>query len=415
MPKTWKKKTVCMLLAVLMVFALAPTAGLAAGEDALSTADIQLLVSDFVQSNINDNEDCTWNLDMTAKETPLYDTNDKVAAYYVALSNTGGKPNGYVVVNASPKNPAILEYAFDCGHEELAQNGKTYYGTMGMFLTRAQSNAKDGGVYLYHGQEIPAKEVSGQMESVWESMNKRNAKAQAVLKDLKAYAKQEPLKNDQDIAMPMDTSAEWGLLPSNAQLGKTLKASDALLKYPNVEPYAYMGEFSDPKYNSKYKNHCGATAALNILKYYGVRLNYNLIRPTKDKTMEYLYKNTGNGGLTLPTKLKAVVPSYIADRKKSGSIAQSVTVSTAVYGEKTTYLSNMKACVKNGKMPLMNIYHGGQSHWINIVEWRTYTNGITYVRVVDNWNKKANHYYIFQSDNTVNALIGAMISVKITK
>ena len=412
MPKAWKKKTVCLLLIVLMVFALAPTAGLAAGEDALSTADIQLLVSDFVQSNINDNADCTWNLDMTAKETPLYDTNDKVAAYYVALSNPGGKPNGYVVVNASPENPAILEYAFDCGHEELAQNGKTYYGTMGMFLTKAQSKARSGEVYLYHGQEISAKEVSGQMESVWESMNKKDAEAQAVLKDLKAYAKQESRTTDQDIMILMDNSpAGWGILNIPNPSNKKILSSDFLSK-ATTTTYHYMEE----KEFSNYQNHCGTIASLNILKYYDTRLNYRLIKPSKTKAAEYLYKNTGNGGATTPTKIPSAIKSYIADRKKSGSIADSVTVSSGQCTTKNSYLSNMKSCIKNGRMPLMNIWNGmTQSHWINIIGYYTYADDSTYVRVLDNWDKTTNHYYQFYANGTLNTRIGALINVKITK
>ena len=66
-------------------------------------------------------------------------------------------------------------------------------------------------------------------------------------------------------------------------------------------------------------------------------------------------------------------------------------------------------------MPLINIWKGLESHWINIVAYRLYANGNCYVQVITNWNEDINHYYIFQTAYTLNEGIGSLIAVKITK
>ena len=75
-------------------------------------------------TNIKNDAKCTWNTQMLATETPLYGPKDELVAFYVAFHNSDGSPNGYLVINASPLNPCILEYAFDTGHEAITSSKK---------------------------------------------------------------------------------------------------------------------------------------------------------------------------------------------------------------------------------------------------------------------------------------------------
>jgi hypothetical protein len=175
-------------------------------------------------------------------------------------------------------------------------------------------------------------------------------------------------------------------------------------------PYYTTGNFSDG-----HDNHCGATAALNVLKYYGARLNYNFIAPSPASAFEYLYTNSGNGGPTLPAGMIRTLNNYISNRKSSGSIASSTAISTTQYTDTLLYRTNMVSCINTGKMPLLMIWSMEGAHWVNVVAYYTYSNGNTYVRIIDNWYADMSRYYVFESANTLNGNIGSMVSAKITK
>lgn len=69
------------LIIVLPMVAMANTAE----TSIISLYELKLLTSDFVLTNINSTEQCTWNTAMVAREIPLYDFDGKIVAYYVAL------------------------------------------------------------------------------------------------------------------------------------------------------------------------------------------------------------------------------------------------------------------------------------------------------------------------------------------
>lgn len=119
------------LIIVLPMVAMANTAE----TSIISLYELKLLTSDFVLTNINSTEQCTWNTAMVAREIPLYDFDGKIVAYYVALFNADNLPNGYIVVNASVQNPIVLEYAFNTSHKEINNTDKVYYATSGVFFS----------------------------------------------------------------------------------------------------------------------------------------------------------------------------------------------------------------------------------------------------------------------------------------
>ena len=132
------KKALSMIIAAIMLFSMLSVCVYAqeTSNDLISRTDIQLLTSDFVLANIAGNPDCTWKTNMQAIETPLFNTDDGIVAYYVAFDNIDGTPNGYLVINASAQNPSVLEYAFGTAHDDLVPYGRTYYSTLGDYFTK---------------------------------------------------------------------------------------------------------------------------------------------------------------------------------------------------------------------------------------------------------------------------------------
>lgn len=105
-------------------------------------------------TNIYNTKDCTWNTAMMARETPLYGMNDEIVAFYVAFDNADGTPNGYLVVNASPPNPSVMEYAFATAHNEISVNQTNYYATMGVYLTKDMNARSSDPMLIMNGESF---------------------------------------------------------------------------------------------------------------------------------------------------------------------------------------------------------------------------------------------------------------------
>lgn len=394
------KKTLSMILALIMLLSMLSVCVYAQdmSKDQISRTDIQLLTSDFVLANITGNPDCTWKTNMQAIETPLFNTDDSIVAYYVAFDNIDGTPNGYLVINASAQNPSVLEYAFGTAHDDLVPNGRTYYATLGDYFTKDELARSKTRVLSETKQSL-------NIENVWDTINTINYSAQARLSALRSYASENVSVLN---GINSRSTNSWGIstsLPSG-----TWTSNDALTNCAAGVPY-----YTTDLFASNHTNHCGATAAINVLKYYGARLNYNFVVPGVASAFDYLYANSGNGGPTLPAGLIRTLKNYVSNRKSAGTIASTTAITTEQYTEYGTYRSKMISCINNGKMPLLMIWSTQGAHWVNVVAYYTYSNGNTYVRIIDNWNTDINRYYVFESAYVFNENIGGMISVKITK
>lgn len=379
-------------------------------DNIITLADLQLITSEFVITNIYNTEDCTWNTAMMARETPLYDMDEKIVAFYVAFDNADGSPNGYLVVNASPQNPSVMEYAFATAHDEISVNQTNYYATMGIYLTKDMNARSSDPMLIMNGESFALmSEARDKIDQVWAGLKTENAAAKAVLAESKTFASASATDFDLSKSNTILATDAWGIsdtLPS----GWT--KYDVLSYGGNAVPYYTTYDFSA-------NNHCGAVAAMNVLKYYGGRIYgasfaNNLIKPNTITAFNYLYSNTGNGGPTTPYALLSALTSYINNRKSSGDIPSGVTISTEIYTGRDLYYNYMKTDVNSGRMPLMNIWHGLESHWINTLGYYDYSNGNCYVRILDNWHSDVNHFYLFKSGSDLNSLIGTLIRVRIT-
>ena len=342
---------------------------------------------------------------MSARETPLYGMDETIVAYYVAFNNANGTPNGYLVVNASVQNPSVLEFAFGTEHQEIIAGQKTIYATTGIYLSKSQS-IKSNAPALKMGNQIitDTSAVTAQINQVWANLNAENMQAKSKLQAAREYIAASPtMVATYSSARAVDS---WGIMTSLPS--QSWSSYDELSGCSGPTPYYVMDTFK-----AIGSNHCGATAALNVLKYYAARIGTTLVKPDSLAAFKYLYTNTGNGGPTLPAKLLSALSSYISNRKSSGAIPSSVSISTNQYV--SNYYNNMTYCINNGRMPLMNIWSGLESHWINLLGYYNYSDGNCYVRVLNNWQGDINRFYVFQTGYTVNGNIGALISARITK
>jgi len=399
------KKIVSVILAVILIMIPMTSLAKEVPESLITVSDLQIITSDFVMANIYNNENCTWNTSMKAKETPLYGMDDNINSYYVAFNNEDGTPNGYLVVNASVNNPSVLEYAFGTKHEEIAEGKKNYYATFGTYLTKEFDQEKNCDVFKSKGETLSlVSQAKDKINGLWKKINKKNDQAVIQLKKRKDNAAMCSLSTS-IMASTTNLNSEWNILTSLPS--GSWSSYDILSSCSLGVPYYTTYEFSN------YTNHCGATAAINVLKYYGARLSYDFIKPNKESAFNYLYVNTGNGNLTLPTTLLSGLNSYIKNRKNNGYLPSNVQITTYQYTD--LYYNNMKSCINNGKMPMMNIWSGLNSHWVNIVAYYLYSNGNCYVRIINNWDNDINKYYLFQTGYEINGLIGSLIAAKITK
>ena len=400
------KKTLVILLCLFLVVAALPIHA-DAGEyptNNISKYDLRLLVSEFVIRNIESDEYCTWNLNMKAKETPLYDLNDRIVAYYVALDNADGTPNGHIVVNASQNNPTVLEYSYDTTHETF-DGSKVYYATMGTYFLEKNTAKTD--MYLAGTDVVFSKNTwNSAFQEIWGKENEINVEAQKILSDLR----DESLSLSREATVHSLSTEGWGIL-------EELPSGVSLLNQQHLEgaisiKYHIMETFKE----TNATNYCGAVAAMNVLEYYSAYLDdYELIKPNANNAFLYLYQNTGNGSFTTPAKLRSALTSYISNRKSQGMLVNEVNITTQQYTERTTFYSNMVSCIGSNKMPLMVIWKGVEAHWVNILGYTSYRNGDCYVRIVDNWNEDGRYFYKFMSANALSDNISALISVRITK
>lgn len=393
------KKLVAFLLSFLII--VLPVAAMANTTDTsiISLYELKLLTSDFVLTNINNTEQCTWNTDMVAKETPLYDFDGRIVAYYVALFNADNSPNGYIVVNASVQNPIVLEYAFDTSHKEINNTGKVYYATSGAFFSESSvqkrliSSRDNSSIVIDDG-------TSEKMRDLWSDMNCENIPAKSHLQSLKNSI----VNSEKHIATR--TGADWGMITTLPY--SSWEDQDSLLNYASGAPYFIMDEFSGT-------NHCGSIAALNVLKYYQTRLGSTLIKPNPNTAFNYLYQNTGNGSLTTPSNMQSALNSYIADRKSSGYLSSNIGISILPYY--VNHFSRIKSCINGGKMPLLYIWKDNafmQAHWINILAYYLHSNGTCYIRILNQWDSDVNHYYLLKTSTGTNSNVGYIVSVQIT-
>lgn len=393
------KKLIALLLSFLII--VLPVAAMANTTDTsiISLYELKLLTSDFVLTNINNTEQCTWNTDMAAKETPLYDFDSKIVAYYVALFNADNSPNGYIVVNASVQNPIVLEYAFDTGHKEINNTGKVYYATSGAFFSESSvqkrliSSRDNSSIVIDDG-------TSEKMRDLWSDMNCENIPAKAHLQSLKNSI----VNSEKNITTR--EGADWGMITTLPY--SSWEDQDSLLNYASGAPYYRTYDFSG-------SNHCGAVAALNVLKYYQTRLGSTLIKPNVNTAFNYLYQNTGNGSLTTPSNMQSALNSYIADRKSSGYLSSNIGISILPYY--VNHFSRIKSCINGGKMPLLYIWKDNafmQAHWINILAYYLHSNGTCYIRILNQWDSDVNHYYLLKTSTGTNSNLGYIVSVQIT-
>lgn len=132
------------------------------------------------------------------------------------------------------------------------------------------------------------------------------------------------------------------------------------------------------------KNHCGAVAATNISLYYDKRGYEGLkILNSKLETFKSLHSIIGNGPVM---SLSKGLRKYFASRGYRLS-----------YGNLGS-LKEIKQAVDKGRIVgallAKNLFNW---HWVLIVGYREYSDGTTFVRLINGWDKTIDKFYSLHS------------------
>lgn len=139
-------------------------------------------------------------------------------------------------------------------------------------------------------------------------------------------------------------------------------------------PWVKTGEFSDLAHN-----HCGAVLMTNLLLYFSKIGARNLLKANPRQTFIEIHKRIGNGPVL---RLTSRSRPYFAKR---GYRLRNRTVKD--------FLQVQKSISEGRPLGLLLRRSNFDWHWVLIVGWRQYQNGLQYYRIIDGWNKRSDRYY----------------------
>ena len=391
------KKVISLILVItILMFSMPALTNAEAENGSISETDVMLIASQHIILCIENDASCPWMISNTCYTYPLYDLNDNVWAYYVSVLDQESD-NGYIVICASKENPSVIEYGYSRS-PEVSDSSHTFYFTMGLFFNYERGTCRN----IFDNKTYEITELSAKYGDITSSVVLSCPSAQRNLKELRtAYKNVNVVKS----------GGGWNILD---ELPTGVAEEIGLLSKSLISDYFVTSDFSGT-------NHCGPTSGMNVLKYYTKKLSFNLLSADtglglydNDDIFSFLYTRMGNGGPTLPGSYRSALQTYINTRKSNSSGWSSVSISC---NSQTKSYNNIKSNITNGRMAYLVIWNGLQAHYINVIGYYKYsTSENVYVRVINNWNRQPNYYYLFRTGaSTYNSAISHMGYSKITK
>ena len=344
-------------------------------ESQMDALDIMSVAYRFMAATpIGDGESQSlWDQTTAVKDFhPLYNEENQVIAYYVSF-----EPSGYVIVNNNRQNPIALEFS---------DEDSLYKETM---------VSKSAGEPVFYGLNLDNDQVGVSLKSVEENdplqflsvQNQaemtahENIKSQ-VLSSLRDRSNiQSSMQNDMQENNTISLSALRGSYDNIITDGSSLPSgsfSANNLPYYNSVTWGIMNDFSSIAGGN---NHCGATAAFNVINYYSVRYGRSaLMNGSRANTFSSIFSKVGNGPV-LFSKINSGLQSYVNERGYSYS------------GGSCGYYSSIKSRVQSGQMcMILTSASIINMHYINAIGYRDYTTGSSYIRVINEWDNSINKY-----------------------
>jgi len=343
---------------------------------------LRVAASYFFWRDVIDSGESGWdeNTDFE-KPIPLYSIEEDVIAYYIKTVDENDKVNGYMVVNAFWDNPCVLEFGYgeNIGNTiekyRTSMNDKVYYATSGIYCSKDEYKKTDC--------------FTKQSKNLSDALSTCNP----VLK-----SKIEEIYNSQTGSQTKSNS-EWGIiglrdLPSGAYSVRNL--------------YNVSGIGWSTTNDTEDDNNCGPTSGTNMLLYYEEYLNTTFVS-SKSWTNHKLYNlmNTGSLGTSVTnyiTGIKAYINQYYPSHTVTSSTRWSYSWST------------LKSNINNNVMVAAYVWAINNldgAHYINYIGWRQYaTDGLNYVRVLNQWDTSTAHFILYDSSYTsrVTSTIKIVIS-----
>lgn len=328
-----------------------------------------------------------------ASHTPLRSASGSTIAHYVKFN-----PAGYAVVNNNKDNPVVLEYSEE-DHPEPALLAGQYldFGTAAEQPTGTDDEV--GTVSNEAKQQLSAYLQSTDPNQLLAHAQTRYSLTTIGGRDIMLDPK---LGGTTLATAPLSTAplTIFDTAPTASTLGGSygiLKPADLpkqnysarMLTRASLVTWGTTGEFAKL---SGVKNHCGATAAFNVVNYYRVRYGRSkLMLSSRSSTFTALHKKIGNGPVTF-VGLTGGLKSYVESR--GSSITRT---SNGGY-------ANIKTAIDNNRMVIILLAAGlVKWHYVNGLGWRQYSGGAKYIRVMDGWNNTTSRY--IRSGNLVGSYV----------
>lgn len=338
----------------------------------MDSLDIMLIAYRFMSGVSSDEPkdgNSMWDLTTGVKEfQPLYDNKDNVIAYYISF-----KPSGYVIVNNNTQNPVALEFSDeDSGQKELLYKGlngeKIIYG----------SNFNDEKLFNITNEEKEIYRKAG--SEFYNSISDINESEIIAHQDLKSKLNPTIMKNEVGSG-EIDIISLGGSfniidrsdLPSGSYTSKNIPS------YSSVT-WGRTGEFSGV---NGAKNHCGATAAFNVVNYYRTRYGRSNLFYSNSRisTFTKLHEKIGNGPVTF-IGLNSGLKTYVNSRTGS-----------SYSGNGNGGYANIKSQIFSGNMCVVLLSAGIVDwHYVNAIGYRDYYSGSSFINVIDGWNNTTSKF-----------------------
>lgn len=388
------KKILSLLIVLLLAFNSVPSISYATEPlnnsetytetDSMDTLDILIATYRVLAATAN-NEDSMWNwITGLSSIEPLYNLDGEIIALYLTF-----EPAGYVIINNNLYNPVIMEYSpvdysmlNDLIQETNSYNRNNvtkdlicYGGALNCFTnneakafidsieSKVTSNTeilKLADLYTFMKSKNIDEQYAHQeiRNSIEETYNVNPTKASYTIEELKE----------------MFGVIDWGDMPSGTYTYDDLDGCDDV-------DYGTTGEFDGI---NGADNHCGATAAFNVVTYYKEYLNEPDLYVNDDRvdTFTALHVEIGNGPVLFPG-YNSGLDTYVDDRGY-----------TYHYLAQGGYTSIKNGIDKDQMSTVLMVANLLNWHMVNAVGYREYTSGTKYVRIVDGWENTSRRFIL---------------------
>ncbi len=316
--------------------------------------ETEILLASYYYLYSDKEEDNYWKYDSKddVSVMPLYDEEETITAYYVKTKT------GYVILHNDIMNPVAMEFGEgECDAIEAIAEKKD-----------AEKIVYTGPLQVYGSEEYCKMQNKTSIYDNYPVLKEHNEQLSQLLKNTENMIKESSRTLSQSETL-------WGffennILPVGEYIGRNLGSC-------TTTEWVKMQFFND-------YNHCGPTAAVNILKWFYKREYSNVYRgsniATYNGVKSYLVRFPMIGATA---SLRSGLTNYCS---AWGYTLNSSQVNT---------FAQLKTAINYNRICDMLIRRNSELHWIVVIGYRDYTDdSYQYLRVINGWNENSNVYYI---------------------